>query len=73
MFGDDRGRLTPVDVFAVGVGLFLLGILVVPIYTLLNANAGALGTGDAYLLRMVAPAAVIGAFVFIFQIAIQGR
>lgn len=73
MLCDDRARLTPVDVFAVGVGLFLLGILVVPIYTLLNQNVSVLGTGDAYLLRMVAPAAVIGAFVFIFQVAIQGR
>jgi hypothetical protein len=50
-----------------------LGILGVPIYTLLNANAGAFGTGDAYLFRMIIPGALLGAFVLIFQIAIQGQ
>lgn len=73
MFGDDRARLTPVDVAYIGVGLFIIGILGVPIYGLLNANAASLSTGDAYLFRMVIPGAILGAFVIVFQIAIQGK
>lgn len=69
----DRGRLTPVDVAWIGVAIFLLGLLLVPAYELMNANVGALGTGDAYLLRMVFPAALLGAFAYLFATSVEGR
>lgn len=68
----DRGRLTPVDVAYIGVAVFVLGLLIGPIYTLLNLNIGALGTGDAYLFRMVIPGALIGVLVLIMATAVEG-
>jgi len=70
---DDRARLTPVDVAFLGVAVFMLGILIDPIYTLLNANLGSLGTGDAYMVRLIIPGALVAVFVTIYQIAIQGQ
>lgn len=70
---DSRGRLTPVDVAYIGVGVFVLGLLIVPIYTLLNQNIASLGTGDAYLFRMIIPGAIIAVFVTIMATAVQGR
>lgn len=70
---DDRARLTPVDVAHYGVAVFILGILIVPIYMLLNSNTGALGMGDAYMVRMVVPAALLTIFVTIMATAVEGR
>lgn len=70
---DGRGRLTPVDVANFGVALFVFGLLIVPIYSLLNANVGALGTGDAYLFRMIVPGAILALFVVIMATAVQGQ
>lgn len=70
---DERARLTPVDVAWIGVALFMLGILIVPIYTLLNANAGSLGMGDASMARMVVPGAIVTVFVYIMATSIQGQ
>jgi hypothetical protein len=70
---DARGRLTPVDVAYLGVALFFLGILAEPIYMLLAQNIDALGTGDVYMVRMIIPGAIVGLFVTMFAIAIQGR
>lgn len=67
---DGRGRLTPVDVAHFGVGIFMLGLLIGPAYALMNANVAALGTGDAYLLRMVFPAALLGVMVLIMATAV---
>lgn len=69
---DSRARLTPVDVAWISVGVFILGILVPPIYNMMNANAAALDVGDAYMLRMVIPGAIIAAFVAIMAISAEG-
>lgn len=69
---DDRARLTPVDVAYYGIAIFVFGLLAVPIYTLLNANAGSLGVGDAYLLRMVIPGALLAVLVLIMATAVGG-
>lgn len=70
---DQRARLTPVDVAYIAIAVFILGILVGPIYSLLNGNAGALGTGDIYMFRIVVPGALIAIFVTIMATAVEGR
>lgn len=69
---NDRARLTPVDIAYVGVAVFVFGLLIGPIYTLLNLNIGALGAGDVYLFRMVIPAALIGVLVMIMATSVSG-
>lgn len=70
---DDRARLTPVDVAWIGVAVFILMLLAPPIYGLMNANVGSLGTGDAYLLRMIIPGALIAILVVIYATAVKGQ
>lgn len=70
---DGRARITPVDVAWFGVAILFLMFLVGPTYELLNANVSALGTGDAYLLRMIFPAALIGIFVLVMATAVGGE
>lgn len=70
---DERARLTPVDIAYVGVGVFVLGLLIPSAYELMNANIASLGTGDAYLFRMVFPAALLGVMVMIFATAVGGE
>jgi hypothetical protein len=69
----DRARLTPVDVAWVGVAVFMFGTLVVPIYGLYNENVGALGTGDAALLRAIIPATLIAVAVVIMATSAAGQ
>lgn len=69
----DRARLTPVDIGRIGLAVIILGLLIGPIYTVMNANVGSLGVGDAYLARAVIPAALLGVFVLIMATAVGGR
>jgi len=52
----ERGRLTPVDVIFVGVGLAALTFLVGPLYSLLDTSS--LSTGTELLFRMLPPSLV---------------
>lgn len=73
MMMGERARLTPVDVGWIGVGVFIFGLLIGPIYEALNGNAAALGTGDAYLFRMVIPGAILAVFVVVMATSIEGQ
>lgn len=55
---DTRARLTPVDVVYYGVALLILAFFAGPMYTVMNDNAGQLGTGTAYLYQLVFPGLV---------------
>lgn len=55
----ERARLTPVDIVYYGVAVLLLGLLASPMYTVLNDNAGELGTGEALLFQMMFPAMLL--------------
>lgn len=70
--GDDRARLTPVDVVYYGVALMLLGFLARPMYRVMNDNAGAVGTGTAYIFQMVYPALLVTLLVVVYTTGASG-
>lgn len=55
----DRARLTPVDVIYYGAALFILALMIGPMYKVLNASAGELSMGSGLLFQMVLPAALV--------------
>ncbi|WP_049970762.1 hypothetical protein [Haladaptatus cibarius] len=71
-YSDTRGRLTPVDVVYYGVAVLLLGFLAEPMYTVMNDNAGELGTGTAYLFQLAFPAMVVTVLTVVYLTGVSG-
>lgn len=67
---DERARLTPVDIAYVGVAVFIFLMLVPSIYELFNLNVASLGQGDAYLLRMIIPGAILAVLAYVMATAV---
>lgn len=67
-----RARLTPVDVVFYGVAIFLLAVFAKPIYTVMNDNAGYLGTGEGYLFQLIFPAVILTVMSVIWLTAVSG-
>lgn len=72
MLGDTRARLTIIDVVWITAALFVAGVLIGPIFTALENNAGSLGTGEAYLFQMVPAGIVLTILIVLWQIAVTG-
>jgi len=51
----DRGRLTVPDIVYITATLAFVGALAPVFYNGLDANAGELGTGEAYLFLLIGP------------------
>lgn len=68
----DRARLTPVDVVFYAVALFLLAIMVQPVYTLLAAKAGDLSKGVGLLMQIVFPLLILSIFTVIYATSASG-
>ena len=69
---DERARLTPVDVIYYGVALLLLGFLAAPMYTVMNDNAGELGTGTAYIFQLAFPSMVVTIMFVVYLTGASG-
>lgn len=70
--GDARARLTPVDIVMLVASVAVLGMLAGPIFSILDQQAGVLGTGPAYLFRMAVPGMVATVLVVTYAIAVGG-
>jgi hypothetical protein len=68
----DRGRLTIVDVVFIAVSVAVLAALAPAVYTLLQQQAGELGTGSGYLFQMVVPGIVATLLVVTYATATGG-
>jgi len=64
-----RGRLTPVDVVFYAVALFVIGIFVGPIVSLMEVNAGAMSTATAYVWQLIVPMLIV---VILFVVYLTG-
>lgn len=69
---DRRGRLTLIDVIWLGVSLFLIGVMAGPIFTVVDNHAAILGTGPAYMFRIVVPGLIVTLMVVLWVTAIGG-
>lgn len=67
---DERGRLTPVDVVFVGVGLAVLAFLGEPLYDLITSSQ--MATGPLLLFRMLVPALVAMLIYTIYRRSLLG-
>jgi len=70
--GSDRGRLTPVDVIFIAVGLAALAFLSEPFYTALSQSSGSLSEGTEILFRMLPPALVTMLIFVTYRTALIG-
>lgn len=68
-----RAQLTIPDMVLTAAALVVLYPLAAAFYKILDANAGELGTGTAYLFQMVVPGLVVTLLVIVFAIAVGGR
>lgn len=68
-----RAQLTIPDLVFAVAALVTLTPLAAAFYSTLDANAGELGTGTAYLFQMVVPGLVLTLLIIVFAIAVGGR
>lgn len=68
----NRARLTPVDVVFAATSLAMVAFFAQPVYTALNDNADALGTGAAYMFQMLMPALIVTLLFVVFATAVGG-
>lgn len=72
MWGDRRARLTLIDVIFMGVSLFVIGIVAGPVFEILDDQAGVIGTGPAFMFRIVVPGLIVTLMVVIWRTSLGG-
>lgn len=69
---DCRARLTLVDVVNIGASIAVLVFLAVPLYDVLQQQAGELGAGVELLMQALVPVTLVAVLVVVFTVAVKG-
>ena len=68
-----RGRITIVEVVFFAASIAVLAFVTEPMYSILDQYASELGTGEAFLFRMVVPGLIMTVLVLVYTTAVGGH